>query len=185
MEFYINALSLGIALAMDAFSVSIANSLRDQSIQKNKAFKMSAAFGFAQFLMPMIGWWLIHTLIHIFQFLIPFVPWVACIVLSFLGLKMIMEAKEQTSISVTGGTIFTQAIATSIDALSIGLVMADYNFQEAIITACIIGVVTTGICYMGVLLGKKLGEKIGDTSGIFGGILLIIIGIKILLEGIL
>ena len=185
MDLYIYAVTLGIALAMDAFSVSIANCLKYPDMKQRDTIKMIGVFGFAQFLMPLIGWIFVHTLLSLFDFLVPIIPWVACIILVILGGKMIYEALQNAPVEFEEKTLFTQAIATSIDALSVGIVIGHYDFLQAFVTSIIIGVITCVICYIGASLGKKIGEKLGTKASMIGGIILIVIGIKILLEGVL
>lgn len=182
----IDSIALGIALAMDAFSVSIANGLCEPLMTKTKSIKISGTFGFFQALMPLIGWFCVHNLLSIFNEIEPFIPWVAFISLLFLGIKMIKEAIEGTeSEAVNDSTLLFQGIATSIDALAVGFTIAKYNTIEALISAGIIGIITMLLCLIGLLLGKKLGTKLTKGANILGGSILIIIGIRILVESFL
>ena len=141
-KFYLYALGLGLSLAMDAFSVSLANGLNEPRMSKPKMVTIAAIFGLFQAIMPLIGWVCIHSVLKYFNTLEKLVPWVAFFVLLYIGSKMIydgMNKKEGsglTKISFWG--VIVQAVATSIDALSVGFSIADYSGVLAIITSIII-----------------------------------------------
>lgn len=174
---------------MDAFSVSLANGLNEQNMKKGKALGIAGTFAFFQALMPMLGWVCVHTVLQAFEAFEKFVPWIALALLLFIGIKTIIdgaknqEEEQKPSVGLWG--LIVQGIATSIDALSVGFTIADYVFAEALIAVLIIGAVTFGTCLLGVLLGRKVGMKFAGKANIFGGIILIAIGIEIFLTGIL
>lgn len=190
LMFFINAIFLGIGLAMDAFSVSLANGLNEPNMKIKKIIGISGIFAIFQAIMPMIGWICVHTILQYFQTFEKFIPWIALILLVFIGGKMLYEGiknKDEEEIKPGVGIIalLIQGIATSIDALSVGFTIAEYNLIQAIVEVLIIGVVTFGICYIGIILGKKFGTAISNKATIFGGIILIVIGIEIFITGII
>ena len=186
----VNSILLGIGLAMDAFSVSIANGLNEPKMKKSKFFSIAGVFAFFQALMPLIGWICVHTVIKYFKIFEKFIPWIALILLVFIGMKMIIEAvrnngKEETAGILTLRLLIVQVIATSIDALSAGFTIAEYGILSALLCAGIISVVTFIICIAGLLIGKKVGDKLSTKAQIFGGIILIGIGLEIFVSGMI
>lgn len=186
--FILNSIGLGIGLAMDAFSVSIANGLKEPNMKSGRTFFIAGVYAFFQFLMPMVGWICIHTIISIFEKFQPFIPWIALILLLYIGINMIIEGikkddEEKDTKTLSFGVLMIQGIATSIDALSVGFSTAEYNSLMAFISSLIIAAVTLIICLAGLKLGKKIGTKISDKATIFGGIILIIIGLEIFIKG--
>ena len=135
--------------------------------------------------MPLLGWFFVHYLVTVISFLDQYIPWIALILLSYLGIKMIISGiKCEKSEPVSDSTLFIQGIATSIDALTVGFAVVNYTALEAFISAVIIGVVTFLICLIGLKLGKKFGDVLTSGACIFGGLILIAIGIKVLLTNI-
>jgi len=182
--FYFNSLLLGVGLAMDAFSVSLANGLSEPYMRLRKMCLVAGIFGVFQGLMPLLGWLCLHTLVQFFGVLDDLIPWIALGLLSYIGAKMILDSLKCENegickVTLTFSALLLQGIATSIDALSVGFTIADYNFPEAVIAACLIAAVTFVICFAGIFIGKKVGTKLAGKAGIFGGILLIAIGIEI------
>jgi putative Mn2+ efflux pump MntP len=186
----ITSIILGIGLAMDAFSVSLANGLSRPNMKFADAAVIAGTFGLWQFLMPVAGWVFVHTAAEHFAWFGKIIPWIALILLCFIGGKMLIEgfkekqAGETCSVSGTCAkisftTLTLQGIATSIDALSVGFTTAKYDLAEALISALIIGLVTFAICVAGVYIGKKVGTKLSWGASVLGGIILIAIGIKI------
>ena len=185
--FFLNSALFGIALAMDAFSVSIANGMNEPNIKVKKAFLISGIFAFFQALMPLIGWLCVHTILEKFSIFEKFIPYIALGLLSFLGIKMILDGrKKYDDKKVVIGFIglIVQGIATSIDALSVGFTIANMVFIEALVCCLIIAIITFIICFIGVYIGKKFGNKFDDKAELIGGIILIIIGIEIFLTNI-
>lgn len=189
--FFFNSILLGFGLAMDAFSVSLANGLNEPSMKPKKMILVSGVFGVFQGLMPLIGWICVHTLIEYFTAFEKFIPWIALILLSFIGSKMLIEGikcKTEGNCSLKSLTftaLLTQGVATSIDALSVGFTIAEYNFLSALTSVFIIAIVTFAICYLGIYLGKKFGTVLSGKAGILGGVILIFIGIEIFITGII
>ena len=161
----LNSVLLGFGLAMDAFSVSLVNGLREPDMTKSRMAKIAGVFGGFQLMMPMIGWICVRTILEIFKPLTGYIP----------------EGQEAERIG-TGG-LMAQGVATSIDALSVGFTMTELNWIQALAESTMIGAVTFGICMGGILIGRKAGTKISNKAGILGGLILIAIGIKIVVSG--
>ena len=186
----INSILLGVGLAMDAFSVSIANGLNEPHMKKTKFLSIAGVFAFFQALMPLIGWVFVHTLLGYFKIFEKFIPWIALILLSFIGIKMIVEAikqkdEEEKKETLTFKLLIVQGIATSIDALSAGFTIAEYQILSALLCAGIISAVTFAICIVGLLIGRKVGKMFSTKAQIFGGIILIGIGLEIFISGVI
>ncbi len=189
-DFFVNSALLGVGLAMDAFSVSLANGLNEPEMKKGKMCGVAGVFSFFQFAMPMVGWICVSTVARCFSAFEKCIPWIALILLCFIGGKMVLEGiknknGEEEAAAVGIGALIVQGIATSIDALSVGFTIADYNFIEALFACGIIAVVTFAICTAGIIIGKKFGTKLSGKAGIFGGCILIFIGIEIFVGGVI
>ena len=183
LSFYILSIGLGISLAIDAFSVSLANGLNEPHMKKRKMCSVAGIFAFFQFLMPMLGWICVHTIVQYFHWFENLVPYIALGLLSFIGGKMLYEGIKHKDCeecrSATFAALIVQGIATSIDALSAGFTITKYNTVEALVCCSIIAVVTFGLCLSGVAIGKKFGTKLSGGASILGGSILIIIGLEI------
>lgn len=184
LSLVINSILLGVGLAMDAFSVSMANGLNEPAMKKRKMCAIAGTFGFFQALMPMIGWVCIHTIVQYFQSFEKLIPWIALILLGYIGGKMLYEGiknnggeEEKPGVGVIA--LLVQGIATSIDALSVGFTIADYNLSEALIASLIIATVTFIICMAGLFIGRKAGTRLAGKASILGGAILLFIGIEI------
>ena len=202
-ELLLTAAGLGAGLAMDAFSMSLADGLHEPTMRKRRICLLAGVFALFQFAMPMIGWFFVSTAASYFSAIQPFIPFVALALLLYIGGKMLWEGLRpckceevetpdgetvtvcECPITYLGfGALIVQGIATSIDALSVGFTISDYNVLEALIACLVIGVLTFGICAAGVVIGKKFGTKLEQKASVFGGAILILIGLKIFLEGI-
>ena len=186
--FILNSVLFGLGLAMDAFSVSLANGLKSPCMTKRKMTMISGFFAFFQAAMPLIGWFFVTRLVHIFNAFEKFIPYVSLLLLCYIGGKMLFEglrpseSEEETcdiGTSLTIGALLLQSVATSIDALSVGFTIANLNFLEALTEALIIAAVTFPICYGGIVIGKKFGTKLANKAAILGGVILIAIGFEI------
>ena len=184
--FIFNSILFGIGLAMDAFSVSLANGLQNPHMPVSRSLIIAGTFGLFQTLMPLLGWVCVHYIAEAFQAFQRFIPWIALILLVMIGVKMIREGlhEQEEKESLQGGALLIQGIATSIDALSVGFTIAEYDLVFAVIESLIIGAVTFGLCTAGVRLGGKIGTKLSGKATIIGGIILILIGIEIFVTGI-
>ncbi len=188
--FYVNSVLFGIGLAMDAFSVSLANGLNEPNMKRRRMCLIAGTFALFQIAMPLIGWLCVHTIAGVFNEFTKFIPWIALLLLGYIGGKMLIEGikdkGESGSTEKVGiGTLMVQGVATSIDALSVGFTIAEYNAVSAVTESFIIGIVTFIICILGVLIGRKFGIKLAGKASILGGVILIAIGIEIFLSGIL
>lgn len=187
--FFFNSVLLGVGLAMDAFSVSMANGLNEPCMKKRKLFFIAGIFAFFQALMPIIGWVCVHTIVCYFKSLESLIPWIALILLCFIGGKMLKdgfstEISCDEPVKLGFASLIVQGVATSIDALSVGFTIADYDIYSALLSALIISVVTFIICTFGLLIGKKLGEKLKNKSQLLGGAILIFIGLEIFITNV-
>ena len=189
--FFLNSIMLGVGLAMDAFSVSLANGLEEPDMRPAKMCGLAAVFGIFQALMPLAGWTCVHTVVKIFNSFSSIVPWIALILLGYIGVKMLLEgiknkngSGDQPQKKLTVSILFFQGIATSIDALSVGFTIADYGILMAILCSLIIAVVTFIICMAGLELGKRFGVALSDKASVLGGVILIVIGVEIFITGI-
>jgi putative Mn2+ efflux pump MntP len=187
-RFFFNSILLGVGLAMDAFSVSMANGLNEPAMKKNRMSMIAGVFAFFQFLMPMIGWICVHTIVQYFQMFEKFIPWIALFLLFYIGGSMLIEGikggEEEELKGVGFRALLIQGIATSIDALSVGFTIADYGFMMAFVCSVIIAVVTFFICMGGLQIGKTVGTKLSNKAAILGGAILIFIGLEIFVTGV-
>ena len=182
--FFVNSILLGVGLAMDAFSVSLANGLNEPKMKGAKMCGIAAVFAVFQAVMPLIGWICVHTVAQYFTAFEKLIPWIALILLAFIGGKMLIEGirsknEDKPESAVGFAALMLQGIATSIDALSVGFTIADYNLPTALICVLIIAAVTFVICVAGLAIGKKFGTKLSGKAAILGGVILIAIGIEI------
>lgn len=185
--FFIKSALFGVGLAMDAFSVSLANGLNEPHMKKNKMLTVAGVFAFFQALMPIIGWVLVHTLVNLFSQLDVIIPWAALIILCYIGGKMIYDSRKcqcEEPCGVGFKALIIQGIATSIDALSVGLDIAHYDWLMALVSAIIIAAVTFVICFFGIIIGKKAGNLLCGKASLFGGCILIFIGLEIFVSGV-
>ena len=187
--FFFNSILLGVALAMDAFSVSLANGLNEPLMKRRKMCQIAGVFAVFQALMPMFGWICVHTIVHYLQAFEIFIPWIALGLLGFIGGKMLYDGITDNEDSeekpgVGFAALIMQGIATSIDALSVGFTIADYDLLSAALAAFIIAVVTFVICIGGLSIGKKAGTALSGKATASGGIILIFIGLEIFISGV-
>ena len=196
---------LGVGLAMDAFSVSLADGLGEKHLNASRVLTIAGTFAAFQFVMPVAGWLLVHTAAERFTAFQKFIPWIALILLLYIGGKMLIEGIRENRESsgtdagattpddentaadaehLTTSDLLVQGVATSIDALSVGFTIATYTAVKALTSAVIIGVVTLFICVAGLYLGKQIGTRLAGKASVFGGIILIAIGIEIWARGL-
>ena len=190
--FVLNSILFGIGLAMDAFSVSIANGLNEPKMPVRRMLLIAGTFAVFQTAMPLTGWLCVHSIAEAFQAFQPFIPWIALALLLFIGIKMILEgrkeetdkAEEEETRLLHGGALLVQGIATSIDALSVGFTIAEYNAAAAFVCSVLIASVTFWICFGGLLFGRSLGSRFSGKASLAGGLILIGIGLEILIRGL-
>lgn len=188
--FILNSLLLGVGLAMDAFSVSLANGLHEPKMPRKRMTMIAAVFAVFQGVMPLIGWICVHTVVQYFSSFEKFIPWIALILLGYIGGKMLYEGitnkdEEEEASQLGVKALIVQGIATSIDALSVGFTIAEYGFSMAVICVALIAIVTFIICFAGLILGKKFGTIFAGKANILGGVILIGIGLEIFISGIM
>lgn len=201
--FFANSVLLGIGLAMDAFSVSIVNAISEPQMRTKKRCLIAGVYAFFQFAMPMIGWLCVHTIAQIFTAFQKFIPWIALVLLLYIGVKMIVESicfqsqecknckkkncggcEANKAKPLALATLLLQGIATSIDALSVGFTIAEYGTAMAAAASLVIAAVTFGICMTGLLIGKAAAKNLSARAQTFGGCILIFIGIEIFVRGV-
>ena len=181
--FFFNSILLGVGLAMDAFSVSLANGLNEPEMRRCRMVGVAGIFSVFQFAMPMIGWICVSSIVQYFQVFERFIPWIALAFLGYIGGEMLyagIRNKNSGGEAAVGfSALLVQGVATSIDALSVGFTIADYRLPEALLASLLIGIVTFVICFAGLEIGKKAGTKLTGKAGILGGVILIFIGVEI------
>ncbi len=186
---YVEILLTGVALAMDAFAVSICKGIKMPKLRKLHIVIIALFFGGFQMLMPLIGWLLGSQFV---QYISKFDHWIAFALLAFIGIKMAVESfkhddecccKDEEKLDLK--ELLVLAIATSIDALAVGITFALYPDINILPSISIIGIVTFIICAGGVVIGHKFGAKFKSKAELLGGIVLVLIGLKLLIEGLL
>lgn len=186
--FFLNSALLGVGLAMDAFSVSLANGLHDPYMSRRRGAIIAGTFGVFQAVMPMAGWLCVHTIVELFSAFETFVPWIALALLGYIGGKMLLEGikgeEAEETAELSAGALFMQGVATSIDALSVGFTISEYGWLMALVCSLIVATVTFFICEAGLSLGKKFGTKLSGKASILGGMILIGIGLEIFISGL-
>jgi len=186
--FFLQAVLLGAGLAMDAFSVSLANGLNESNMKMRRMCLVAGVFALFQFAMPMIGWICVHTVLTYFSAFGEAIPWIALALLGFIGGKMLYEgicsSGEEEPCAVGFVALLVQGVATSIDALSVGFTIADYDFIHALACCLVIAAVTFALCMGGIAVGKRFGTRLAGKAGILGGVILILIGLEIFITGV-
>ena len=191
--FFLQNALIGAGLAMDAFSVSMANGLNEPCMKKGKLFGIAGMFGLFQGVMPMIGWFCVHYIAELFSSFRVLIPWISLALLAFIGGKMLIDGIKQCRSGECeechGGlglaALAMQGVATSIDALSVGFTIANYNWLFALVASLVIAAITFVICAAGVYIGKTFGTRLAGKASVFGGVILIAIGIEIFISGMI
>lgn len=188
--FVLNSLLLGVGLAMDAFSVSLANGLNEPGMSRIKMGTVAGVFAFFQALMPMLGWACVHTVVGFFHAAEAVIPYLALVLLCWIGGKMLVDgirhrASAEERLGVSFGALLLQGTATSIDALSVGFTIADYSAPKALCSALMIAAVTFLLCFIGLCIGKRFGNRLADKATVLGGGILIFIGVEIFVTHLL
>ena len=187
IRFIVTSIMMGVGLAMDAFSVSLANGLHEPYMRKRKMCAVAGVFAIFQAMMPMFGWLCVHTIVNFFQEFSKLIPWIALGLLGFIGGHMLIEGikgEEEEVPRVGFWGLIIQGVATSIDALSVGFTISEYGFFMAVACVVIIAVVTFIICMFGLRIGKCCGTRLAGKATILGGVILIAIGIEIWITGV-
>lgn len=201
--FIFNSILLGFGLAMDAFSVSIADGIQNASMKRREMVRIAGTFSFFQWLMPLLGWFCVHEAVQAFSFMERFIPWIALLLLVYIGGGMIREGLDEYRKAgksegdperiressygkkLAWKTLILQGIATSIDALSVGFAIAEYRALDALAASLIIAAVTMAVCLFGVSIGRKAGALLSSRATILGGCILIFIGLEIWIRAML
>jgi putative Mn2+ efflux pump MntP len=181
MEFLFTSILIGIGLAMDSFAVSLGVGTGQSLTTRRSKLRLALHFGVFQTLMTALGWLAGHTIVHIIS---AFDHWVAFGLLFFVGVRMIRagfhpERETYRSDPSKGGLLVLLSLATSMDALAVGLSMAMMG-SPVILPALVIGVVTFGMSLVGLFWGYQLGQRFGKRMEIVGGVILIAIGLRVL-----
>lgn len=192
LRFFLTSALLGVGLAMDAFSVSVAGGLQRPGIRPGQMAGRSGVFAFFQFAMPMVGWICVHTIVERFRAFEGWIPWIALALLAYIGGKMLLEglrrkegAEEEAAAAAGLATLLMQGVATSIDALRVGFTIANYPPAMAFVCSLIVAAVTFGLCLGGFWIGKTVGDRFSGKAEVLGGAILIAIGLEIFLRGVL
>lgn len=188
--FFFNSILLGVGLAMDAFSVSLANGLNEPYMKPGRMCMIAGCYSVFQIVMPLTGWLCVHTIVQVFSRFEGLIPWIALILLGYIGARMLAEGlrnhREEEEVTMLGfGTLLVQGIATSIDALSVGFTISDYGFVMALVCSLLVGMTTFVICMAGLKIGKTVGTRLSSKASILGGLILILIGIEIFVSSLL
>lgn len=188
--FVVNSVLLGVGLAMDAFSVSMANGLSDPDMSRGRRLLIPGTFAAFQFAMPVVGWFCVRTIAETFSAFQRAIPWIALALLGFIGGKMLFEGLRPGGdggpafAALSPGALLMQGVATSIDALSVGFTISDYRWQAAFAAAGIIAAVTFAICACGLSIGRRFGTRLSGRASVLGGAILIAIGLEIFIRGL-
>lgn len=189
-------LLIGFAVSMDAVAVGMTNGISEPSMRIGRAALIAGVYAVFQFLMPVLGYYGSSVFAELVEAI---APWLAFALLTFIGGKMIVdfvrerrraEAPSATVKRLTAGKLLAQGVATSIDALAVGVTMlaaertVGLPFHVVLCSLCI-GGITLALSFAAVLLGRKIGNRFADKAELLGGIILVVIGIKILIEGLL
>jgi len=186
----INSIALGIGLAMDAFTVSLANGLSEPDMPRFRQCGIAGLFAGFQAVMPLLGWFCVRTVVAYFSAFSRCIPWIALLLLSYIGIKMIIDGLKSGPGETeqlkhhTFSALLLQGVATSIDALSVGFTISEYHIWQALLSVGIIGAETFAICFCGLMIGKKAGMKLAGKATVIGGLLLIGIGIEIFVSNL-
>ncbi len=195
----LDVILIGIALSMDAFAVSLSNGMAEPKMNYRKMLLIAGAFGLFQFLMPLLGYGCSYAFASLVE---KIAPWLSFALLAFLGGKMIFdfflerrakkrgEEKSEERTRLTLGKLLVQAVATSIDALAVGVTLLAAETAEGLpvnifLCALTIGAITFSLSMIAVFAGGKVGDAFSDKATLLGGLILIGIGLKILIEGLL
>lgn len=179
---WLSIIFISVGLSMDSFAVSIANGLHEVNLSKIKVAKLALPLAIAQGIMPVIGWFLG---VEIYNYIKSFDHWLAFLLLAMIGFKMVIDSFEKsiksTKVDIKFHTVAIQSFATTIDALAVGFSLGLLGYS-IIFPSIIIGIITLIFSIIGLYLGKRIGVKLGKKFEFLGGIILFLIGLRILIE---
>ena len=192
--FFFNSALLGVGLAMDAFSVSMANGLHDPQMSRRRGVQIAGTFAIFQAVMPMTGWVCVHTIVELFSSFEKFIPWIALILLGYIGGKMLIEGikgeEAEEAAELSAGALFMQGVATSIDALVAGVSIylssaqcgTDPTLHAVLLPAAAIGFTTFLCTAAGFFLTRRLHRFPTFHLEAGAGLILIGLGVKMLCD---
>ena len=178
--FIVKSLLLGIGLAMDAVAVSMASGLQNPNMKEERKLNIASTFGFFQFFMPILGYFLLKTFTEFMPRLLQYLSPVSTLILCYLGLRMLIcgiRKKKSKEVEEVSENLLFQAVGTSVDALSLGFTFSLYSAPKVFLSSSIIGIVTFILSYMAILIGKKFGTVYEGNADILGGIVLFAVAI--------
>lgn len=194
--FLASSMVLAFALSMDAFSIALTDGMCQTDIDHKEAGFIASTYGFFQMAMPLIGWFGVSRLAQVFEGLSSIFPLISFVLLTYIGISMIRESSKsqedqekkegQCDLRIlTFSTIIFQALATSLDALSVGFTIGHLQINQAFLICTIIGILTFVNSFIGIQLGKKIGNKLASRAYTIGGLILIFIGIRLLISSLI
>ena len=180
INFIVKSLLLALGLAADAFSVAFANGMRERAMPYRKSLKIAGVFGAFQALMPLLGWYFVRGLLNCFAKAAVLLPVISFCMLNFIGFKMLLQAlgPENKKAELNKSSLFTEAAATSLDALSAGFAYGEQSLSSALLSSFIIGAVTFILSQLGIVLGKKAAAHSAGGADLTAGIILIFLGFE-------
>lgn len=186
--FIISSVLLGIGLAMDAFSVSVADGLSLPEMPGRLRLMIPLTFAGFQFTMPLVGWLCVRSVAETFLSFQRAIPWIALILLSIIGVRMVTEGlrggdEAVGDMALSPGVLITQGLATSIDALSAGFTLAKLDMTRAAAACGIVSGVTYLLSFCGLHMGRRVGSRLSGPASVLGGLILLGIGLEIFLGG--
>lgn len=193
LSFFLTAAALGAGLAMDAFSVALADGLAEPRMPGGKLAGIAACFALMQGVMPLLGWVGVHVAVGLLRGLGRLIPWIALALLGGIGANMIAEAVREwrhpalpgrACHSVSRGTVLLQGLATSLDALSVGLTLEGYMLPGVLLAVLMIAMITLAVCAGGLWLGRRGSQRLCWRAELAGGLLLIGVGCHLLLHAL-
>ncbi len=186
--FFLNSVLLGVGLAMDAFSVSMANGLHDPKMNKGTMCKIAGTFGIFQAAMPMIGWVCVHTIVELFASFETLIPWIALALLGYIGGKMLLDGirgeEAEEAAELGAGALFMQGVATSIDALSVGFTISEYGWLMALAPPSSLRWSPSSSAWRACASAKSSAHELSGKASVLGGVILIGIGLEIFITGV-
>lgn len=188
ISFILSSVLFGLGLAVDAFLISLSNGINAPQIKRGKIFAAAAVFAVFQFAAPMLGWICVKTVASKFALFKDCLSGIALAILLFLGIKMLVaglrtDSAEPRPVKTGIGALLLQAMVTSVDALSVGFAITQYNLYTALMCSAIIAAVTFIVYTAGFFTGRKFGGKFADKADLIGGIIFIVMALEVFFRG--